>query len=59
VGGDYGDLAAVEDDAGDVAPSRCQMFGVVPICAASTSLGVPIAPRTYYAHIERAPFNAR
>jgi transposase InsO family protein len=35
--------------------SRRQEFGVVPICAALTELGVPIAPRTYYAHIGRAP----
>jgi putative transposase len=32
-----------------------QEFGVAPICAALTELGVPIAPRTYYAHIGRAP----
>jgi len=30
-------------------------FGVVPICRALTSLGVPIAPRTYHAHVARAP----
>lgn len=30
-----------------------QEFGVVPICRALTELGVPIAPRTYYAHIIR------
>jgi transposase InsO family protein len=30
-------------------------FGVVPICRALTQLGVPIAPRTYYAHLSRAP----
>jgi hypothetical protein len=30
-------------------------FGVVPICRALTLLGVPIAPRTYYAHLARAP----
>jgi putative transposase len=30
-------------------------FGVVPICDALTSLGVPIAPRTYYAYLKRAP----
>jgi putative transposase len=35
--------------------SRRQEFGVVPICAALTELGVPIAPRTYYAHVGRAP----
>jgi putative transposase len=35
--------------------SRRQEFGVVPICHALTELGVPIAPRTYYAHIGRAP----
>jgi putative transposase len=33
---------------------RCE-FGVAPICRALTSLGVPIAPRTYYAHLARAP----
>lgn len=32
-----------------------QEFGVVPICRALTELGVPIAPRTYYAHIARPP----
>lgn len=32
-----------------------EKFGVVPICRALTLLGVPIAPRTYYAHIARAP----
>lgn len=32
-----------------------QECGVVPICAALTRLGVPIAPRTYYAHLGRAP----
>jgi putative transposase len=32
-----------------------QEFGVVPICDALSSLGVPIAPRTYYAHLQRAP----
>ena len=30
-------------------------FGVVPICRALTSLGVPIAPRTYHAHVARPP----
>jgi hypothetical protein len=35
--------------------ARCQEFGVVPICDALTELGVPIAPRTYYAHLGRAP----
>lgn len=30
-------------------------FGVAPICRALAELGVPIAPRTYYAHIARAP----
>jgi transposase InsO family protein len=30
-------------------------FGVVPICRALSSLGVPIAPRTYHAHMRRAP----
>jgi transposase InsO family protein len=28
-------------------------FGVVPICRALTLLGVPIAPRTYYAYFDR------
>jgi putative transposase len=32
-----------------------QEFGVVPICRALSQLGVPIAPRTYYAHIARPP----
>jgi putative transposase len=32
-----------------------QEFGVVPICHTLTNLGVPIAPRTYYAHVARAP----
>jgi putative transposase len=32
-----------------------QEFGVAPICHALTSLGVPIAPRTYHAHVARAP----
>lgn len=32
-----------------------QEFGVAPICRALTELGVPIAPRTYHAHIARAP----
>jgi putative transposase len=31
------------------------VFGVVPICRALSLLGVPIAPRTYWAHIARAP----
>jgi transposase InsO family protein len=35
--------------------SRRQEFGVVPICHALSELGVPIAPRTYYAHIGRPP----
>ena len=30
-------------------------FGVVPICRALTSLGAPIAPRTYHAHMARPP----
>lgn len=30
-------------------------FGVAPICRALSQLGVPIAPRTYHAHIARAP----
>ena len=30
-------------------------FGVAPICRALTELGVPIAPRTYRAHVARAP----
>ena len=30
-------------------------FGVAPICRALTFLGVPIAPRTYWAHIARSP----
>lgn len=34
---------------------HCQEFGVVPICRALTTLGVPIAPRTYHAHIARPP----
>ena len=32
-----------------------QEFGVAPICRALTSLGVPIAPRTFWAHVARAP----
>jgi putative transposase len=32
-----------------------QEFGVAPICDALTSLGVPIAPRTYHAYVGRAP----
>jgi len=32
-----------------------QEFGGVPICRALTFLGVPIAPRTYFAHVTRAP----
>lgn len=31
-------------------------FGVAPICRALSQLGVPIAPRTYYAHIARVPW---
>jgi putative transposase len=34
---------------------RRQEFGVAPICRALTFLGVPIAPRTYWAHVGRAP----
>ena len=30
-------------------------FGVVPICRALTFLGVPIAPRTYWAQVARSP----
>lgn len=30
-------------------------FGVAPICRALTKVGVPIAPRTYRAHVARAP----
>ncbi len=30
-------------------------FGVAPICRALTFLGVPIAPRTYFAHMARPP----
>jgi putative transposase len=30
-------------------------FGVAPICRALTAHGCPIAPRTYYAHLRRAP----
>jgi putative transposase len=32
-----------------------QGFGVAPICRALTFLGVPIAPRTYFAHVARPP----
>jgi len=32
-----------------------QGFGVVPICRALRFLGVPIAPRTYWAHVARPP----
>ncbi len=32
-----------------------QEFGVAPICHALSSLGVPIAPRTYHAHVAGAP----
>jgi len=32
-----------------------QGFGVAPICRALTFLGVPIAPRTYWAHVARSP----
>lgn len=35
--------------------SRRQEFGVAPICRALSSLGVPIAPRTYFAQIARPP----
>jgi putative transposase len=34
---------------------RREEFGVAPICRALTSLGVPIAPRTYWALVARAP----
>jgi putative transposase len=34
---------------------RRQEFGVAPICRAVTSLGVPIAPRTYWAQVTRPP----
>lgn len=34
---------------------RRSEFGVAPICRALTFLGVPIAPRTYFAHVVRAP----
>jgi transposase InsO family protein len=34
---------------------RRQEFGVAPICRALTFLGVPIAPRTYWAHVARSP----
>src|SRR5699024_3359189 len=30
-------------------------FGVAPICRALSAQGMQIAPRTYYAHINRAP----
>ena len=30
-----------------------QEFGVAPICRALTTLGVPIAPRTYWAQVAR------
>jgi putative transposase len=30
-------------------------FGVAPICRALTAHGLPIAPRTYYAHLSRPP----
>jgi putative transposase len=32
-----------------------QGFGVAPICRALTFLGVPIAPRTSFAHVARSP----
>jgi putative transposase len=32
-----------------------RVFGVVPICRALSELGVPIAPRTYFAHAARPP----
>lgn len=35
--------------------SRRQEYGVAPICRALSVLGVPIAPRTYRAHLTRAP----
>jgi putative transposase len=34
---------------------RRQEFGVAPICRALTFLGVPIAPRTSWAHVGRVP----
>lgn len=34
---------------------RRQEFGVVPVCRAVAFLGVPIAPRTYVAHVVRPP----
>jgi hypothetical protein len=30
-------------------------FGVAPVCRALTELGVPIAPRTYWGWLSRAP----
>lgn len=30
-------------------------FGVAPICRALSAHGVPIAPRTYYAHLSGPP----
>jgi hypothetical protein len=35
--------------------SRRQEYGVAPICRALSVLGVPIAPRTYRAHLARPP----
>ena len=35
--------------------SRGQEYGVAPICRALSVLGVPIAPRTYRAHLARPP----
>ena len=35
--------------------SRRQEYGVAPICRALRVLGVPIAPRTYRAHLARPP----
>ena len=35
--------------------SHRQEFGVAPICRALSTLGVPIAPRTYWAQVTRPP----
>jgi putative transposase len=32
-----------------------QAFGVAPSCHALTTVGMPIAPRTYHAHVSRPP----
>jgi hypothetical protein len=34
---------------------RRDRFGVAPICRALSAHGVPIAARTYYAHLSRPP----